>query len=44
VDPRLEDVAGNNFNNAFDIDLSQGKRKRSAETIKIPFSVGRLPK
>ena len=44
VDPRLEDVAGNNFNNAFDIDLSREKRQRSTEPIKIPFSVGRLPK
>lgn len=44
IDPRLEDVAGNNFINAFDIDLSQEKRQRSSESMKIPFSVGRLPK
>jgi hypothetical protein len=44
VNPQLEDVAGNNFNNAFDIDLSKESRRNSSETIKLPFTVGKLPK
>lgn len=44
VYPQLEDVAGNNFNNVFDIDLSKERRRNSSATIKLPFSVGHLPK
>jgi hypothetical protein len=38
VDPRLEDVAGNNFNNAFDIDLSTESRVNSSEVVRSSFS------
>jgi hypothetical protein len=38
VDPRLEDVAGNNFNNAFDIDLSTESRVNSSEVVRYSFS------
>ncbi|HEU5291166.1 MAG TPA: Ig-like domain-containing protein [Cyclobacteriaceae bacterium] len=44
IHPQLEDVAGNNFNNPFDIDLSKESRQNSSETLKLPFSVGHLPK
>lgn len=37
--PHLEDVAGNNLNNAFDIDLSKESRVNSSAVVKIPFLV-----
>jgi hypothetical protein len=39
IHPLLEDVAGNNFNNAFDIDLATEKQITSSERITIPFVV-----
>lgn len=44
VDPRLEDVAGNNFNNVFDIDLSKENRVHSTEPLKYPFSIKTIVK
>jgi hypothetical protein len=44
VFPHLEDVAGNNFNKAFDIDLTKEKRGNSTEVIKHPFSIRPLSK
>jgi hypothetical protein len=44
VNPQLEDVAGNNFNNAFDIDLSKETRRNSAEPVKRSFFIGSLLK
>ncbi len=39
ISPYLEDPAGNNFNNPFDIDLSVAKRVDSDEPIVISFVV-----
>jgi hypothetical protein len=39
VYPHLEDVAGNNFNNAFDIDLSKESRRNTTEVIRHSFSI-----
>ncbi len=39
ISPYLEDPAGNNFNNAFDVDLSVAKRVNSDEPIVVPFVV-----
>ena len=44
VFPHLEDVAGNNFNNPFDIDLSKEKRGNSTEVIRQSFSIRPLAK
>lgn len=44
VYPHLEDVAGNNFNNAFDIDLSKESRVNSSETVKHSFLIRPLVK
>lgn len=44
VFPHLEDVAGNNFKNAFDIDLSKEKRGNSTEVIRHSFSIRPLAK
>jgi hypothetical protein len=38
IDPRLEDVAGNTFNNAFDIDLSKESRVNSSGVVRYSFS------
>jgi hypothetical protein len=39
ISPYLEDPAGNNFNNPFDVDLSVAKRVNSEEPVIIPFIV-----
>ena len=39
ISPYLEDPAGNNFNNPFDVDLSVAKRVNSDEPIVISFVV-----
>ena len=39
ISPYLEDPAGNNFNNPFDVDLSVAKRVDSEEPIVISFVV-----
>lgn len=39
LDPHMEDVAGNNFNNAFDVDLSREARLSSSEDLMVKFSV-----
>jgi hypothetical protein len=39
VSPFLEDVAGNNINNAFDLDVSENQRVNSREYIRIPFVI-----
>lgn len=44
VNPGLEDVAGNNFNNAFDIDLSKARRVNSSEPVKLQFFIRSLVK
>jgi hypothetical protein len=44
VNPRLEDVAGNNVNNAFDVDLSKGSRAHTTEIAKRSFSIKSLMK
>jgi hypothetical protein len=42
ISPLLEDVAGNNFNNSFDVDLSKDKRVYSSEPVKIRFTTSAL--
>ena len=37
ISPYLEDPAGNNFNNAFDVDLSVSRRVNSDEPIVMSF-------
>ena len=39
VSPLLEDVAGNNLNNVFDLDLSRERRVNSLEPVKIPLTI-----
>lgn len=39
ISPYLEDPAGNNFNQAFDVDLSVAKRVTSDEPIVMPFMI-----
>ena len=39
VSPYLEDPAGNNFNNPFDVDLSESERVNSGEVITVEFIV-----
>ena len=39
ISPLLEDVAGNNLNNAFDLDLSAARRKHSIEPIRLQFKI-----
>jgi hypothetical protein len=39
ISPLLEDVAGNNWNNVFDLDLSKEERVNSVRPINIPFTV-----
>jgi hypothetical protein len=40
ISPHLEDAAGNNFNNPFDLDLSTESRVDSSKPILIDFEVG----
>lgn len=44
IHPQLEDVSGNNFNNAFDIDLSREKRVTSTQPLQYSFSIKPLLK
>ena len=44
VYPHLEDVAGNNFSNVFDIDLSRESRVNTTEVIRHSFLVRALAK
>ena len=39
VSPLLEDVAGNNLNNSFDLDLSKESRINSHEVIELPLTI-----
>jgi hypothetical protein len=39
ISPWVEDVCGNNFNNAFDLDLEKEKRVNSAELVRLSFVV-----
>jgi hypothetical protein len=39
VSPLLEDVAGNNLNNSFDLDLSKESRVKSDEVIELPLTI-----
>lgn len=39
ISPLLEDVAGNNLNNVFDLDLSKERRVNSLEPIVLPFTI-----
>jgi hypothetical protein len=39
ISPLLEDVAGNNLNNVFDLDLSKERRINSLEPVNIPFTI-----
>ena len=39
VSPLLEDVAGNNLNNPFDVDITKAKRVSSVEIVKLMFTV-----
>jgi hypothetical protein len=39
ISPLVEDVAGNNFNNPFDVDLSKEKRVNSSEPVTLVFSI-----
>lgn len=43
ISPWVEDVCGNNFNNAFDLDLEKEKRVNSSELLKLSFVVKSLP-
>ena len=40
ISPLLEDVAGNNLNNVFDLDLSKETRVNSAEAVALPLTIG----
>ena len=42
--PYMEDVAGNNFNNPFDIDLSVSGRVNSSEAVAVEFTVNEVMK
>lgn len=44
VNPELEDVAGNNLNNTFDIDLHNAKRISTTEIVRRYFSIKPLMK
>lgn len=44
ISPYLEDVAGNNFNNPFDIDLSVSGRVNSSEPVRVEFTVKEVMK
>jgi hypothetical protein len=39
ISPLLEDVAGNNLNNVFDLDVSKERRVNSIEPIKLSFTI-----
>jgi hypothetical protein len=39
ISPLLEDVAGNNLNNVFDLDLSKESRVNSVEPVELPLSI-----
>jgi hypothetical protein len=42
ISPLLEDVAGNNLNNVFDLDLSKESRVNSVAPVNLPFTIGDL--
>jgi hypothetical protein len=42
ISPVLEDVAGNNLNNVFDLDLSKQSRIRSLEQVELPLTIRSL--
>ena len=44
ISPLVEDVAGNNLNNAFDLDLSKEKRINSQAPIKLTFIIKNDPR
>jgi hypothetical protein len=39
ISPLLEDVAGNNLNNVFDLDLSKERRVNSVEPVVLPLTI-----
>jgi hypothetical protein len=42
ISPLLEDVAGNNLNNAFDLELLKESRVNSVEPVELPFMIKSL--
>jgi hypothetical protein len=40
ISPLLEDVAGNNLNNVFDLDVSKESRVNSIEPVQLSFTIG----
>lgn len=42
IAPLLEDVAGNNLNNAFDLELLKERRVNSVEPVELPFVIKSL--
>ncbi len=42
ISPLLEDVAGNNLNNVFDLDLSKERRVNSGEPVELPLTIRAL--
>jgi hypothetical protein len=40
ISPLLEDVAGNNLNNVFDLDITKESRRNSVDPIELHFAIG----